>query len=95
MTNAELIQAIRKEIERLKGFYNPNDFYDQAYLESLADVESFLDTLESEKPIQDELEEEIQEYMSNDDNNPYDWDWRDKRDCARHFAQWGAEHLKK
>ena len=45
------IEKIRAEIERLKGLYNPNDFYDQAYLESLADVESFLDTLEeSDRP---------------------------------------------
>ena len=55
---------------------------------------SFLDTLPDE-PVTDchDLEKEIREYMSNEDNNPFDWDWRDKRDCARHFAEWGAEHL--
>lgn len=59
------------------------------------DVDKYMDEVrgrEPEKPTQEGLEEEIREYMSNEDNNPFDWDWRDKRDCARHFAKWGAEH---
>lgn len=55
-------------------------------------VERLKATNPSEKPCEG-LEEEIRDYMSNEDNNPFDLDWRDKRDCARHFAQWGAEHL--
>lgn len=86
--------------------YNP--IYDEAYLNEKikkateswrgVDVDAMLaecrgyDEEKSEKPMREGLEEEIREYMSNEDNNPFDWDWRDKRDCARHFAKWGAEH---
>lgn len=50
----------------------------------------FLDTLESEKPRQEELEKEIERWVHNnaDDNGFYN-----QIDFARHFAQWGAEHL--
>lgn len=56
MTNAELIQKIRAEIERL---IEESDFDESANLYSLL---SFLDTLELEKPMQEGLEEEIHEY---------------------------------
>ena len=47
---------------------------------------------ESEKPIQEGLEEEIERWIHNnaDDNGFYN-----RIDFARHFAKWGAEHLKK
>lgn len=58
---------------------------------------SFLDTLESEKPInQDELEKEIDRYffpLHPVDIQEEPFTQMDK--CARHFAKWGAEHLKK
>lgn len=105
MTNTELIQAIKAEIERHLNSAtehqnaNPDMPKYRWYLyegekELCTDLLGYIDdSLESEKPIE-ELEEEIREYMSNEDNNPFDWDWRDKRDCARHFAKWGAEHAK-
>jgi uncharacterized small protein (DUF1192 family) len=88
------IEKIKAEIERLKGqlirgacaaqIEMETNCKEEAYDEIL----SFLSTLESEKPI-DGLEEEIKRYYD-------DWDG----DCryvqtARHFAKWGAEHLKK
>ena len=52
MTNEEIIQAIRNEIERLKGIGGivPLDNREQktGYESALIDVETFLDTLESE-----------------------------------------------
>jgi len=96
MTTAELLTTIRAEIKRRINLYSQTDWKEVWIVNTYMSVLSFLDTLESEKPMNQEgLEEEIREYMSNEDNNPFDWDWRDKRDCARHFAQWGAEHLKK
>lgn len=90
------IALIRAEIERLRGIGGvvPLDNREQktGYESALIDIEIFLDTLESEKPIQEGLEEEIKRYI----------DEYYKEDCivliahvARHFAQWGAEHLKK
>ena len=105
MTTKELVRA---EIERQMKFYDDKErevldepeqftyalFY-QGHQKMCAKLLSFLDTLPDE-PVSDchDLEDEICEYMSNEDNNPFDWDWRDKRDYAIHFAQWGAEHLR-
>lgn len=38
-----------------------------------------------------DLMKEIDEYMSCEDNNPFDWDWRDKQACARHFYELGRQ----
>jgi len=93
------IETIRAEIERRK---NTAETLRERNI--CIDLLFFLDTLGTtekysavEQPVCEELEgleEEIQEYMSNEDNNPFDWDWRDKRDCARHFAQWGEKRSK-
>ena len=99
MTNAELIQAIRNEIERLKtvqlkriqeGDLVDAEPYDknEAYNELL----SFLDTLESEKPMnQKGLEREIERCLWKLSDDPSN---EELRMFARHFAQWGAEHEK-
>jgi hypothetical protein len=57
-----------------------------------ASILDFLDTFESEKSMQEELEEEIERYLPKIPENPYN---EELRIFARHFAQWGAEHLKK
>ena len=66
MTNAELLVKIKAEIERLKsiGGIVPLDNREQkiGYESALIDVETFLDTLESEKPIN--LEEEIKRFVA-------------------------------
>lgn len=56
MTNAEIIQAIRNEIERRFREYNKDSNH---HLQAAEDAEllDFLSTLESEKPIPAELEE--------------------------------------
>ena len=91
MTNTEIIQAIRNEIERLKtvqlkriqeGDLVDAEPYDknEAYNELL----SFLDTLEPEKPMN--LEEEINRYLReecSDDDEPC------IHEIAEHFAEWG------
>ena len=50
---------------------------------------------ESEKPMNpNELEKEIEEYFPESTfNTGFNYD--DLQEIARHFAQWGAEHLKK
>lgn len=145
MTNTEIIQAIRNEIERLKTIqlkriqegdlvdaepydkneaYNEllsfistleeserpepyNPVYDEAYLNEKikkateswkgVDVDAMLaecrgyDEEKSEKPT-DGLEEEISRYLREEcsgDDEP------SISEIAEHFAQWGAEHLKK
>ena len=58
MTNTEIIQAIKAEIERLKGIGGivPLDNREQktGYESALIDIETFIDTLESEKPMNPE-----------------------------------------
>ena len=63
-----------------------------------------LSTLESEKPMQEGLEEEIKAYQSNRfglvsaDTRPVTlsnyFTTENLREIARHFAKWGAEHAK-
>ena len=105
MTNAELLAKIKAEIERRKkslraGICNEEVFTRKQRKEMLVASEEldrfnrFLSDLEkSEKPM-DGLEEEINKAMKSDlcpeEISNYDF-------CciARHFAKWGAEHLKK
>ena len=101
MTNAEIIQAIKAEIERRMKILREDEVVRQnctsdflegkiyGYEEAL----SLLSTLESEKPMNQEgLEEEIERYLPKIPENPYN---EELRVFARHFAKWGAEHLKK
>ena len=68
MTNAEIIQAIRNEIERLKSKYRHNGLWTSSFqsdlamakIESMNELLSFLSTLEkaeNEQPICEEQEE--------------------------------------
>ena len=101
-------EQIRAEIERLYGKYKEK--YDDTklpYCEGLIDgldlVEQFLDTL-PEQPVEG-LEEEIE--MEWDSFNKHLAEYDDGTDevvwlnlvtfteIARHFAEWGAEHLKR
>ena len=98
MTNTEIIQAIRNEIERLKtvqlkriqeGDLVDAEPYDKN--EAYNGILSFLDTLESEKPMnQKGLEREIERCLWKLSDDP-----SNEELCmfARHFAQWGAKHL--
>lgn len=93
----ELIQQIKAEVERRikrnKEEYAPDGLFEVQ--DNLAKLLSFLSTLESEKPM--ELEEEVKRYYS--DNFEYLSSDQPTlsilTNIARHFAKWGAEHLKK
>jgi len=91
------IEKIRQEIKELGELLEDHNYYldnsEQAlgYSAALDDIEKFLSTLESEKPMQEGLEEEISRYLrvecSSDDEPSVS-------EIARHFAKWGAEHAR-
>ena len=88
-----IIEQIKAEIERrkceLKRYYNDDLIKFRAYDEML----SILSTIELEKPMNQEgLEDEAVSYCF---DNGLNLSPRVATDFARHFAQWGAEHLKK
>lgn len=104
MTNEELISKIKAELERL---YNDKSYsedrWDMGYDCACEDIMSFLSTLESENPMQEGLEEELKDYLRHYYNCDYPKQIKDKTcsvmmihlvECARHFAQWGAERQK-
>jgi hypothetical protein len=92
------VDLLRKEIERLRGIGGnlPLDNREQktGYESALIDIETFLDSIESEKPMNmdEELNEEIKKEMA---KLPFFIRGKDQIAFARHFAEWGAEHLKK
>lgn len=68
MTNAEIIQAIKAEIERLYGKYEPKYHETRLpYVEGLLDgfdlIEQFLDTLEESVSVPPREEEEPEYYQ--------------------------------
>jgi hypothetical protein len=105
-----IIEQIKAEIERQQkenvnydengGFASYCDFSAWSALDSMLTFVSGLE--ETEKPKQDGLEEEIQRFLSNATKMDKG-EWKGKYPIsemgfgvvARHFAQWGAEHLKK
>lgn len=104
MTNAELIQTIRAEIERRKEeAYNsilPDEpkyrtHYKVGKKELCEELLSFLSTLESEEPVQDELEKEMDRFFETMPVLEHENIFEDTfKNIARHFAKWGAEHAK-
>ncbi|MBO7451674.1 MAG: hypothetical protein J6U54_15030 [Clostridiales bacterium] len=111
MINNEIIQAIKAETERRKmeaiGFRNAEKREDWASFfngeaTALENLLSFLNTLESEKPMNQEgLDQEIikcwQEWVSPSNKQSVEGvlPLSEFAFYARHFAKWGAEHLKK
>ena len=94
MTNAELIQTIRKEIVNR---IDKRRLSEQAKNE-LVSIISFLDSFEVEEPVGGEFEKEIKDtcrsYWIND-YHEQELGKHDIENIARHFAKWGAEHLRK
>ena len=81
------IARMRQEIERRKGYISVTHFAEELL--------SFLDTL-SEEPDKS-LEEEIKKYKEHYikvRECGFNFDIMDIESTARHFAEWGAEHLK-
>ena len=88
-----IIEKIRAEIERRFREYNKDSNHHLQAAED-ADLLSFLDTLESEKPMnQDGLEKEYEDYVVKDPCFSKLVNRNAGLVIARHFAQWGAEHL--
>ena len=85
------IEKIKAEIERLYDGEAPKHDqqcnFDDGYFVGIDTIAQFLDTLESEKPINQEgLEEEINRYLReecSDDDEP------GIHEIAEHFAEWG------
>lgn len=96
-----IIEQIKAEIDKLYDeykdkFHQCGDQYHLGLIDGLDMAERVLDSLESEKPMQEELEEEISRtYHNGSVADTSDMDHVDYENIARHFAQWGAEHLKK
>lgn len=99
MTNAELLAKIKAEIERL---YNDRayseDRWDLGYDCACEDMMSFLFDLESEKPTNLEtLEEDVKSWFFNEISSKINVEhtmYYYFQECARRYAQWGAEHAK-
>lgn len=83
----------------------PTRGYDEAYLnEKIAkatkswkgvDVDKFMDEVRGREPEVD-LEEEVNRYLEEQMLIPTElWQKKNYQKFARHFAEWGAEHLKK
>lgn len=96
--------AIRNEIERLKAKYR-KDMYKSNYeglasgykIEAYNELLSFLSTLESEKPMNLEdfdkaLDNECKRYFNS--MTPEQFLNTPNTNVARHFAEWGAKHLR-
>lgn len=99
MTNIELIAKIKAEIKRRRDSYlKMHSKYgrDADYIAATEDLRllEFLDTLESEKPIQEGLEEELERFIASgksvtvDDYGTYKVSYHDFKKVARHFAEW-------
>ncbi len=103
-----IIEKIRAEVNKLpeeyKGLYKQfgNSL---GFIDGLDMVKKILSDLEKEEKPIEELEEEIERYLStewelDEDLNKdepiyiYDCTWEDLKIFARHFAKWGAEHAK-
>lgn len=96
-----IIEQIKAEIERRIKILREDEVVRQNctsdFLEGkiygYEEIISLLSTLESEKPMQEGLDEEIESYWK--ENGPMSHAEYDRlAKCARHFAQWGAEHFR-
>ena len=109
MTNAELIQAIKAEINyRIETYIgNAQSCVGTTIVDGLEEVLDFISTLESENPMQEGLEKEIENAWENleKDYSPSALDEtkilvsglvgeKQFSKIAEHFAEWGAEHAK-
>ena len=91
-----IIEQIKTEIERRqKENFNQQGSFAAGRVVEDADILSFISTLESEKPMnQDGLEEEYKDYVESDPVYSKLVNGIAGLSIARHFTQWGAEHAK-
>lgn len=94
-----IIEQIKTEINKRYTEYSEKQKTDDLiYYEGMADAldlfEQFIDTLESEKPMDQEgLEEEYKDYVESDPVYSKLVNRNAGLSIASHFAEWGAEHL--
>lgn len=99
--NMELIEKIRAEVERLKGYYRITNPYDKRAIRVCENLLSFLDTLEAQEPEMDlveELDAWRRDHLNGKRDGHYSGEYLTRSsqlEIARHFAAWGAEHLNK
>jgi hypothetical protein len=94
MTNTELLNKIRQEIERQKDLMETADTaYSRARIDEANDILSFLSKLSEEigevEPCE-ELDEEIKKVMV---KLPFFIRGKDLIAFARHFAEWGRKQV--
>lgn len=100
-----IIEQIKAEIDKLYGeykdkFHQCGDQYHLGLIDGLDMAERVLDSLESEKPMQEGLEQEIikcwQEWISPSNEQSVEGvlPLSEFAFYARHFAKWGAEHAR-
>lgn len=100
MTSSEFLTKIKAEIERQQKEnvnYDENggfaSYCDSSAWSALDSILTFVSGLEeSEKPMQEGLEEEISRYLREECSND---DEPSISDTARHFAQWQKEQMMK
>lgn len=101
-----IIEQIKAEIERLYNGEAPKHDqqcnFDDGYFVGIDTISQVIDSIEPEKPMnQEELEQEIikcwQKWISPSNKQSVDGvlPLSEFAFYARHFAQWGVEHLKK
>lgn len=99
MNAQEIIEKIRAEVNRRKLLLTQHskltyDLIRETFIKEYDDLLRFLSDLEKEceKPTTAEgLEEEISRYLREDCSKGQP----SIREVVRHFAKWGAEHIKK
>lgn len=104
MTDKEKLEAIKKEIESLRG-----KLLDHIHIESdkqyairaahqFNKLLQFIDSL-PEKPVSEDLEEEFNRFLDEEEGVPRMWHSDEQMewgmDIARHFAEWQREQLMK
>lgn len=101
MNNMDIIEPIRAWIKRIEeefekgcNYYLDNSEQAVGYQNALMDFENFINKL-PKIPVSKELEEEYDKYIITDHHLYERLYGRGGLDIARHFAEWGAEHLKK
>ena len=102
MTNAELIQAIKTEIERLKAKYR-KDMYKSSYeglasgykIEAYNELLSFLDSLESEKPVPKDLEEASSKFATHAASNGVSIEFLEEKLSFQEGAKWDRRQIMK
>ena len=96
----KMIEKIRQKIEELYNGeapkHDPQCNFNDGYFTGIDAIAQFIDTLESEKPMNQEgLEEEYKDYVESDPVYSKLVNRNAGLGIARHFAQWGAEHKQK